>query len=540
MDSKHYANVSELLLDAFSQHANLPAFTCFGHTLTYADIDILSARFASYLQHHSGLKPGDRIAIQLPNVLQYPVVLYGAIRAGLVVVNTNPLYTARELLHQLKDSGAKALVVLANVANHAAEILPQTQVEKVILTEIGDLLPTPKRQLINFVVKHVKKMVPSFEFPQVTGIREALKLGEQQPYTPVPVNSDTLLVLQYTGGTTGVAKGAMLSHGNLCANVQQVLNHMTKLFKTQSQIVAVALPLYHIFAFNIHGLCAVARGAHNVLIPNPRDLPAFVKAIKPYKVSLFVAVNTLYNALLRCEDFRKLDFSELKTSAGGGMAVTEDVAKHWLELTGCEICEGYGLTETSPVLITNPDNAIKSGTIGTPVLGTEVKIANEQGVDVPDGEPGELWARGPQVMSGYWQKPDATAEVLTPDGWFKTGDIAIRRPDGYYKIVDRKKDMILVSGFNVYPNEVEDVVTQHPDIIEAAVIGVPSHDSGEAVKLFVVTGGKTVPEEEIIAFCRQRLTAYKVPKIIEYRDSLPKSNVGKILRRELRDPPPHA
>lgn len=535
MDSKRYATVSELLLDAFSQHAHLPAFTCFGHTVTYAEIDALSERFASYLQHHSGLKPGDRIAIQLPNILQYPVVLYGAIRAGLVVVNTNPLYTPRELLHQLKDSGAKMLVVLANVADRAAEILPQTQVEKVILTEIGDLLPTPKRQLINFAVKYVKKMVPEFSLPDALSMRDTLKLGAGQPFTPVPVTGDDLLVLQYTGGTTGLAKGAMLSHANLCANVRQILNHMTKLFKTESQVVAVALPLYHVFAFNIHGLCAVSRGAHNILIPNPRDLPAFVKAIKPYKISLYVAVNTLFNALLRHEEFRKLDFSELKTSAGGGMAVTADVARQWLELTGCAICEGYGLTETSPVVVTNPDNAIQVGTIGTPVIDTEAKVVNEQGEALPDGEPGELWVRGPQVMSGYWQKPEATAEVLTSDGWFKTGDIAIRRADGYYKIVDRKKDMILVSGFNVYPNEIEDVVTQHPDIIEAAVIGVPSQETGEAVKLFVVTGAKQVSQEEIIAFCRQRLTAYKIPRIIEYRDSLPKSNVGKILRRELRD-----
>jgi long-chain acyl-CoA synthetase len=511
----------------------------FGHTLTYAEIDVLSARFASYLQHHSGLKPGDRIAIQLPNILQYPVVLYGAIRAGLVVVNTNPLYTARELLHQLKDSGAKALVVLANVAGTAAEILPQTQVETVIVTEVGDLLPTPKRQLINFAVKHLKKMVPAYSIPGALNLRNVLEHGDR-PLAPVLVNGDSVLVLQYTGGTTGVAKGAMLSHANLCANVQQILHHMTQLFKTESQVVAVALPLYHIFAFNIHALCAVSRGAHNVLIPNPRDLPALVKAIKPYKISLYVAVNTLYNALVRYEGFRKLDFSELKTSAAGGMAVTEDVARQWREVTGCAICEGYGLTETSPVLVTNPDNAIQSGTIGTPVIDTEIKVADEQGNPVPDGQPGELWARGPQVMSGYWQKPDATAEVLTPDGWFKTGDIAIRRADGYFKIVDRKKDMILVSGFNVYPNEVEDVVTQHPNIVEAAVIGVPNQETGEAAKLFVVTDGKKVSEAEIIAFCRQRLTAYKVPRIIEYRDSLPKSNVGKILRRELRDPPPHA
>jgi long-chain acyl-CoA synthetase len=541
LNSKRYETVCELLQDAFAEHAHRPAFTCLNHTISYAEVDALSARFASYLQHHSGLKPGDRIAIQLPNLLQYPVVLYGAIRAGLVVVNTNPLYTSRELLHQLSDSGAKALVVLANVADKAAEILPQTQVETVIVTEIGDFLPAPKRQLINFAVKHIKQMVPAFSFTKSLKIRDAMKLGGRQPMAPVSVSGDTLLMLQYTGGTTGVAKGAMLSHGNLCANVQQILGHMTNLFKTESQVVAVALPLYHIFALTIHGLCAITGGAHSVLIPNPRDLPALVKAIKPYKISLFVAVNTLYNAMVRNEGFRQLDFSAVETSAAGGMAVTEDVSRQWLELTGCAICEGYGLTETSPVLLTNPDTAIQAGTIGTPVMDTEVRIADDQGNPVAEGQPGELWARGPQVMSGYWQKTEATAEVLTPDGWFKTGDIAVRRPDGYYKIVDRKKDMILVSGFNVYPNEIEDVVTQHPAIIEAAAIGVPSQETGEAVKLFVVVvDGKRVPREEIIAFCRQRLTAYKVPRIIEYRDSLPKSNVGKILRRELRDEAPHA
>lgn len=533
MDTKRYSTVIELLQDAFHQYRDLPAFTCFGYTMSYGELDVLSASFASYLQHHTQLQPGDRIAIQLPNIHQYPVVLYGAIRAGLVIVNTNPLYTPRELLHQLRDSGAKALVVLANVADRAAEILPQTQVETVIVTEVGDMLPSVKRLLINCVVKYLKRAVPHFQFSKSVAFTQVLKLGDQAPH-PVSVNPNTLLLLQYTGGTTGVAKGAMLTHDNLCANVRQILHHMTKLFKSQSQVVAVALPLYHIFAFNLHGLCAVSRGAHNILIPNPRDLPAFVKAIKPYKVSLFVAVNTLYNALLRFPDFRRLDFSELKTSAAGGMAVTEDVAKRWQELTGCSLCEGYGLTETSPVLITNPDSAIQPNTIGTPVIETEIKIVDSEGLEVELGQPGELCARGPQVMQGYWKKEEATAEVLDTDGWFKTGDIAICRADGYYKIVDRKKDMILVSGFNVYPNEVEDVVTQHPDVVEAAVIGVPSVETGEAVKLFVVTGEKKVSEDDLIAFCRQRLTAYKIPKIIEYRDSLPKSNVGKILRRELR------
>lgn len=535
MQDKRYESVVDLVEDAFSRYAELPAFTSFGHTLTFKDVDQLSSRFASYLQHQTNLQPGDRIAIQLPNIHQYPVVLYGAIRAGLVVVNTNPLYTPRELQHQLQDSGARALVVFANVASNASQIIGDTQVEYLIVTELGDLFPPIKRGIVNFVVKYVKKLVPEYSFSRSVTLRQAFRLGGA-PLKPVPRRSaDDLLVLQYTGGTTGVAKGAMLSHGNLCANVQQVLGHMSKLFKTHSQVVVAALPFYHIFAFNLHALCAFAKGGHNILIPNPRDVKAFVKAIKPYKVSTFIAVNTLYNALVRDQDFAQLDFSELKTCAAGGMAVTEDVAQRWHTVTGCQLCEGYGLTETSPVIITNPDDKIQRGTVGTPLMDTEIQLIDSEGNPVAEGEIGEITARGPQVMLGYWQRPEATNEVMLPGGWFKTGDMGVRRADGYFKIVDRKKDMILVSGFNVYPNEVEDVISQHPAIVECAVIGVPHPESGEAVKLFVVADSEEVTKEDIIAHSRKFLTGYKVPKLIEYVDSLPKSNVGKILRRELRE-----
>lgn len=534
MDSYAYKTVNELLDKTFESYRNLPAYTSLGYTASFADIDEHSRRFASYLQNHTGLKPGDRIAIQLPNILQYPVVMYGAVRAGLILVNTNPLYTPAELVHQLSDSGAKALVVLANVADRAAEIIARTQVETVIVTEVGDMLPPVKRHLVNFVLRRIKKAVPKFHFDKAISFREAMAQGDK-PWQPVEVKPEDTFVLQYTGGTTGVAKGAMLTHANLCANVTQVLHHMHKLFKTESQVAVAALPLYHIFAFNLHALAAFSRGAHNVLIPNPRDIPALVKAIKGYKVSVFIAVNTLYNAMARSPEFAKLDFSELKTCAAGGMAVTADVTKRWEQITGNKLCEGYGLTETSPVVLTNPDDAIELGTIGTVLLDTEAQIVDENDAPVGDDTPGELWVRGPQVMAGYWQRPEETAAAMTEDGWFKTGDIAVRKPNGYHKIVDRKKDMVLVSGFNVYPNEVEDVATQHPAIIEAAAIGVPSEETGEAVKLFIVTDDKSLTAEEVIKHCRKSLTNYKVPKFVEFKDELPKTNVGKILRRALRD-----
>lgn len=536
MEHSRYESVLELIEHAFKAYASQPAYTCLGQTATFQQIDEWSAQFASFLQHHTNLQPGDRIALQLPNLLQFPIALYGAIRAGLVVVNTNPLYTSHELKHQLKDSGAKALVVVANVANTAADVLAETDVEHVIVTEVGDMLPTVKRHLVNAVVKHVKKLVPEYSFSYPVAFRKALQQGSARTWVAPPSpRSNDLFVLQYTGGTTGVAKGAMLSHGNICANVQQVLGHIKKPFKTKAEPIAAALPLYHIYAFNLHAFCAFSMGAHNILIPNPRDIKALVKAVRPYKISTYIAVNTLYNALARDADFATLDFSDLKTCAAGGMAVTEDVSRRWYEVTGCQLCEGYGLTETSPVIVANPDTQIQTGTIGTPLAETEIRLIDDDGAIVAEGEVGEIIVRGPQVMLGYWNRPEATKESIIDGGWFKTGDMAVRLSNGYYKIVDRKKDMILVSGFNVYPNEVEDIATQHPNIVEAAVIGVPNEESGEAVKLFVVTDGTEITKEAIIAHCRQFLTAYKVPKLIDFVESLPKSNVGKILRRELRD-----
>ena len=534
MESRRFNTVNALLDEAFEKYSSLPAYTCLGTTLTYRDLKRLSYQFASYLQHHTSLKPGDRIAIQLPNVLQYPVALYGATLAGMVIVNTNPLYTERELKHQLCDSGAKALVVLSNVADKAAAVVKDTSIESVIISELGDLLPWPKRPIVNFVVRFVKKMVPAFKFEQSISFLHALTLGDK-PLNSVSPEAEDLYVLQYTGGTTGLAKGAMLSHRNLCANVYQLKNQLSRLFNKESEVIVAALPLYHIFAFNVHALSGFSSGSHNVLIPNPRDIPAFVKAVKNFNVTAYVAVNTLYNALLRNESFRALDFSSLLTSAAGGMALTEDVATSWEKLTGCPVCEGYGLTETSPVVTSNPDLDIRVGTIGKALCDTELKLIDDDGNTVNDGDPGELCVRGPQVMQGYWQRPEATAEVLSADGWFKTGDIVVHVGDGYYKIVDRKKDMILVSGFNVYPNEIEDYVALHPDVIEAAAVGVPSDETGEAVKLFVVRSNPSLSKDELIKYCRKGLTGYKVPKLIEFKEDLPKTNVGKILRRELRE-----
>ena len=537
MSTNRFNTVVELLDHAFAKHASLPAYTCLDCTFSFADIDRLSAQFAHYLQTKTKLKPGDKIAIQLPNIPQYPVVLYGAIRAGMVVVNTNPLYTAREIEHQLNDSGAKLLIVLANVAAEASEAVGKTQVEQVIVTELGDTLPAVKRFLVNFVVKHVKKMVPAFKFEQSITYRDAMA-GCSTDYQVVEANPEDLLALQYTGGTTGVSKGAMLSHRNLCTNVDQTLTHLYPLLSDEGQQVAAALPLYHIFAFNLHALAAFSRGAHNILIPNPRDLEAFVKAVKNRQISLYIAVNTLFNALARNKNFKQLDFSALGVSAAGGMSVNDEVARLWKEVTGCEICEGYGLTETSPVLCANIPGQIVRGSIGKPVPETEIKLLDADENEVPEGEPGELCAKGPQVMQGYWQREEATAKTFTADGFFKTGDIAVKDENGNYKIVDRKKDMILVSGFNVYPNEIEDVIMHCKGVLEAACVGVPCPDSGEKVKLFVVRETDAVTEEEIIAYCREHLTRYKVPKLVEFRDELPKTNVGKILRRALRDETP--
>lgn len=529
--NKNQQTINDVLQNVFQQYGGNRAFTCMGKTLNYAEVDKLSSGFAYYLQNHTDLQPGDRIAIQLPNILQYPVALYGAVKAGMVVVNTNPLYTPRELKHQLNDSGAKALVVLANTAEAAAKIVEQTQVEQVIVTQIGDMHPLVKRTLMNFAVKHIKKMIPDYHFFNEVKFLDTLNKGEG--YQAVNVSVDDVAVLQYTGGTTGVAKGAMLTHNNLVSNMNQLLERIGDTVGTAQTMVA-PLPLYHIYAFTSNLMAMPMTGNHNLFIPNPRDISAFVKDLKKEKISGFVGINTLFNALCRNEEFRKLDFSDLTMTASGGMALTDDAAEQWQSLTGVEPSEGYGLTETSPVVSSNPADAIQRGTVGLPVVGTEVKVIDDKGNDLAIGEAGELCVRGPQVMKGYWQRPEATAEVLSEDGWFKTGDVAVIQTDGYMKIVDRIKDMIIVSGFNVYPNEVEDVACMHPDVVEAAAIGVASEKTGEAVKLFLVRSNPELTEKQVIDFCHENLTGYKIPRQIEFREELPKSAVGKILRKELR------
>ncbi len=535
MDTTNLHTVPEVFLAAFQQYRNKPAFTCLGQTLTYGDIDRYSEQFASYLQNHTNLKPGDRVAVQLANVLQYPVCMFGILRAGMVLVNTNPLYTEREVQHQLTDSGAKALVVMANLADTAARIIRNTEVDQVIVTEAADLHGFPKRPIINFVAKHIKKMVPDFSFPNQIDFRKALKLGTSGTVAVAKPSPDDVAVLQYTGGTTGVAKGAMLTHHNLVSNMKQMDERIGAETDEGAETFVAPLPLYHIYAFTTHCMMLMATGNHSILIPNPRDLDSLVAALKPHQITGFVGLNTLFNGLCHHEGFKALDFSKMKITASGGMALTTDVGELWQRTTGCQASEGYGMTETSPVISTNPPNDIRVGTVGTAVTGTEVKFVDEEGNEVAKGESGELLVRGPQVMKGYWQRPEATAEVLSEDGWLNTGDMAVLCDDGYIKIVDRKKDMIIVSGFNVYPNEIEDEVCKHPAILEAAAIGVEDAKTGEAVKLFVVSSDSSVTKEDIVAFCRKQLTAYKVPRLIEFREELPKSNVGKILRRELKD-----
>ena len=534
-DIARYPNVVSMVEHAFQQFPERAAFSSLGHTLTYADVDRLSGNFASWLQNHTELEPGDRIAVQMPNLIQYPVVLFGAMRAGMVVVNTNPLYSEREVEHQFNDAGVKALVVQANVAQTAAAVLPRTGVKHVLVTELADLHPTFKRLLINNVAKYVKKMVPDFDIPGAGSLRDALKLGESRPFTPVTVERSALAMLQYTGGTTGVAKGAMLSHGTLVSNVMQT----DALFEShglgdEAQVLAQPLPVYHIYAF-MTCVYSMLRGGHVVFIPNPREVSSVVEVLKEYKPSIFCGLNTLFVALCNNEAFRALDFSNLKVTLSGGMALTHAAAEEWERVTGCEVSEGYGLTETSPVVSSNPGNRKIIGTIGIPVPNTEVVILGEQDEVMPIDEAGELCVRGPQVMLGYWQRPDETAKVMTSDGWFRTGDVAKLRVDGFLQIVDRKKDMIVVSGFNVYPNELEDVLYQHEDVLECAAVGIPDETTGEVIKMFVVSKSGDLTSEQVREFCRRSLTAYKVPKLVEFREELPKTNVGKILRRELRD-----
>ncbi|WP_027854820.1 AMP-binding protein [Marinobacterium litorale] len=527
------------LLDFFDRtcrrFASRPAFTSFGRTLSYAELDRLSAAFAVHLQQETDLQPGDRIAIQLPSLIQYPLAIFGALRAGLVVVNTNPLYTAQEMARQFKDSGARAVLIHKSMAHKLEGILDQTDIEHVYVTQVGDLHGFVKRTLLNVAIKYLRKLEPDFYLPGAKGFRDVLlgNLG-RQPKTMNP-GLDDLAVLQYTGGTTGVAKGAMLTHGNLLANLLQGCDCINREGTDWAETVILPLPLYHIYAFTVSQI-VLASGGHAVLIANPRDIDALIKELKHWSMSTFIGLNTLFNALCGRPDFRDLDFSGLKLTLSGGMALTEDAARRWQSVTGCPVVEAYGLTETSPAVSINPLNAVQPGTIGVPLSFTEVSIIDESGRRVQPGEAGKLCIRGPQVMAGYWQRPDETARCMTDDGYFITDDIAIEQDDGYLRIVDRAGDLINVSGFNVYPNEIENVLSDHPAVNECAAIGVPDDDSGERVKVFVVAGEPGLDRAQVRSWCRERLTAYKVPRDVEFVDELPKTPVGKVLRRALRAP----
>ena len=535
VDLAKYSSMVDVFNQAVTKYADRPAVSAVGVTLSYKDLDVQSRNFAAWLQNKTDLKPGDRIAVQMPNVCQYLVVTFGAMRAGLIVVNTNPLYTPREMEHQFNDSGAKALVVLANMAANAEKVLPNTSIEHVIVTEVADMHSTFKRTLMNTVVKHVKKMVPAYNLPQAHKLPAVLAAGAREKFTPVECKQDDIAVLQYTGGTTGVAKGAMLTHGNLVANLLQIRPMLEDNIIEGREVVIAPLPLYHIYSFTLNCGTLLEAGAHNVLIPNPRDINAFVKELQNYEFTAFLGLNTLFVALCNNEEFCKLDFSHLKLTASGGMALTSKAAKTWKRVTGCEICEGYGMTETSPVVSFNPRSAIQLGTIGLPLPGTLLKTVDDDNNETPFGERGELCVKGPQVMRGYWQRPDDTRKSMTDDGYLRTGDVAVIQEDGYIRIVDRKKDMIIVSGFNVFPNEIEDAIGGHPDVLECAAVGVPDEKSGEAVKVYLVVSKEGVTAGELKEFCRERLTAYKVPRQFEFRTELPKTNVGKVLRRKLRD-----
>jgi long-chain acyl-CoA synthetase len=536
IDFTQYSSILDIFEQSCAEYRDRTAYINFERAMTYGQLDQLSGDFAAWLQS-KGMRKGDRIALMMPNVLQYPVALFGAMRAGMVIVNTNPMYTPRELRHQLIDSGARAIVIVENFAQVLEKVRAEVPVEQVITTRIGDLLGFPKSLLTNLVLKYVKKAVPPFKLPGATQFNDALAAGARLQVKPAGLALDDLAFLQYTGGTTGVAKGAMLTHRNLVANMMQAKAWMIPAGIGQdTEYVITALPLYHIFALTANCLVYLAVGGVNVLITNPRDLPGLVKELKKVPFTVFPGVNTLFNGLLNTPGFADLDFSTLKGALGGGMAVQRAVAERWLKVTGTPLVEAYGLTETSPAACINPmDMEEFNGCIGLPIPSTDCAIMNDAGELLPQGEVGELVIRGPQVMKGYWQRPEETAKVLTEDGWLRTGDIAMMTEEGYFKIVDRKKDMILVSGFNVFPNEIEDVIASHPKVLEVAVIGVPDAKSTEAVKVFIVKSDPSLTEEEVRAYCAEQLTGYKRPRHIEFRDDLPKSNVGKILRRELRD-----
>jgi long-chain acyl-CoA synthetase len=536
IDLTGYSSILDIFNESIEKFADQTAYVNFDRELSYRDLEQRTRDFAAWLQS-KGLRKGDRIALMMPNILQYPIAIFGALRAGLVVVNTNPMYTARELKHQLNDSGARAIVVVDNFAHVLEKIRGDVGVEQIITTQIGDLLGFPKSLLINFALKYVKKAVPGFNLPGAARFTDVLTQGAKLTLEPVEYELDDIAFLQYTGGTTGVAKGAMLTHRNLVANMLQAKAWMIPAGVGQdTETVITALPLYHIFALTANCLVYMAMGGVNVLITDPRNMSAFIETLKKVPFTFIPGVNTLFNGLLNEPEFTKLDFSTLKGALGGGMAVQRAVAEKWLEVTGTPLIEAYGLTETSPAACINPmDIEGFNGCIGLPISSTECGIMNDQGALLDQGEVGELVIRGPQVMKGYWQRPEETAKVMTEDGWLRTGDIALMTEDGFFKIVDRKKDMILVSGFNVFPNEIEDVIALHPKVLEVAVIGVPDAKSTEAVKAFVVKSDPSLTEEELRAHCKEELTGYKRPRHIEFRDELPKSNVGKILRRELRD-----
>jgi long-chain acyl-CoA synthetase len=535
IDVNTYASIREVFEESCAKYTDRPAYTCMGKSITFAELDQLSAAFGAWLQSQ-GLGKGARVALMMPNILQYPIALFGTLRAGCTVVNVNPLYTARELEHQLNDSGAEVIVVVENFAKTLAEVLPKTRIRKAIVTSIGEMLGV-KGLVVDFVIRRVKKMVPAWDIPGALRMKDVLAAGRRGALQRVPIAHDDIAFLQYTGGTTGVAKGAMLLHRNIVANLLQARAWLKPfLDPNQREIIITPLPLYHIFSLTANCLTFMTVGGEAVLIPNPRDIPGFIAEMAKYKFTAFTGVNTLFNALVNNAEFAKLDFSRLRISLGGGMAVQEAVAEKWRAVTGQPLIEAYGLTETSPAATINPLDLPKyNGAIGLPISSTEVTLRDDAGRDVALGEPGEICIRGPQVMAGYWQRPDETAKVMTPDGFFMTGDVGVMDPRGFVRIVDRKKDMILVSGFNVYPNEIEGVVAMHPGVLECAAVGVPDAKSGEAVKLFVVKKDAAVTADDITKHCREHLTGYKCPREIEFRTELPKTNVGKILRRELRD-----
>lgn len=534
IDADKYSSLVQMFHKSCNAYSARTSFINMGAKITYSELASQAEAFAAYLQQDLGLVKGDKFAIMTPNCLQYPVALFGALMAGLAVVNINPLYTPRELEHQLKDSDTKAILIIENFANTLAEVIDKTDVQHVILTSLGDRLGLVKGAFVNFAVKYIKKMVPAFTLPSTLRFNNVINEGAKKTFQPVDINGKDLAFLQYTGGTTGVSKGAMLTHRNMIANLEQAKSAIKPLFNKNNELVVTALPLYHIFALTANCLTFVTLGGANLLITNPRDMPAFVKELSKHAFSAITGVNTLFNGLLNTPGFESLDFSHLKMALGGGMAVQRPVAEKWQQVTSVMLLEGYGLTECSPMVTLSPyTQKAYDGTIGLPAPSTDIKIIGDDGEEVAVGEPGEMWVKGPQVMAGYYKRQEATDEILK-EGWLATGDVACMDENGYFKIVDRKKDMIIVSGFNVYPNEIEEVVMMHNGVLEVAAIGVPNESGSESVKIFVVLKDKTVSEEELITHCHENLTNYKVPKLVEFRDELPKTNVGKILRRELR------